>query len=713
MSISDTNEAAEKLVSTISNIIKDNTTVIKVRKRDRNIKPWITPGLLKCIRNRDKMHLKLKNNPTNLIIKITYSRYRNFCNGLIKKLRISYQQEQFTKAKNNPKATWEVIKNICDTQLSKSCPVELLKSSQNVSQSVNSINKYFVDVGQKLASKIQLPDQAPPNRPSRPQSQLNSFALLDTDHAEIEKLVKELRHGCATGWDNIPSRVIKSSAPKLIPYITHICNLALSSGVFPSVFKRALVHPVFKGGDRDSVNNYRPISVLPALSKILERLLNCRLVSYLEINNILAPNQFGFRSGLSTEDAVAFLTEEAVKRLDDRKKTLGIFLDLSKAFDTVSVPRLLCKMEDIGIRGVGLNIFRDYLNNRSQAVKIGPYISEPEIITFGIPQGSILGPTLFLIYINELCNLQLTNCSISSYADDTALLVHGDDWDSTVHHAENAIHQVMNWLSFNLLTLNLAKTKYIAFRMRNTKSIQLDNLAIAAHNCNRLGLDCNCPSLSRVSNIKYLGVFIDENLNWSVHVKSVIARARKTIYIFKKLRGSADKNTLMMVYFSLCQSLFSYCIPVWGGCFKTTLIELERAQRAVLKVMLKKPFIYPTVKLHSELKVLSIRQLYVLSIVLRKHTTVPYVGMHNVTRRRDDLVCPTEKTRTEFARSQHKIASARLYNVINRLLNIYPINKYECKQKITNFLYKLDYCKTEQLISNKMNFLDLCLHLEL
>ncbi|XP_063891880.1 uncharacterized protein LOC135117215 [Helicoverpa armigera] len=195
-------------------------------------------------------------------------------------------------------------------------------------------------------------------------SPAQSLAILDVDEAEIETLILQLRNDCAV-----------------------------------DALKKAIIHPIYKSGDRNCVNNYRPISVLPALSKILEKILNKSLRSFLEKHRLISNNQFGFRPGVSTEDAVLELTQLVAENLDKKNKCLGIFLDLSKAFDTVSVPILTSKLELLGVRGTPLKIFKDYLRNRTQCVKIETSLSNEELVTYGVPQGSILGPTLFLIYI--------------------------------------------------------------------------------------------------------------------------------------------------------------------------------------------------------------------------------------------------------------------------------------------------------------------------
>lgn len=424
----DVNFSTNFLVSHVTSIISKHTSTQRIPRTKRNIKPWITPGIIRCIRNRDKLHKQLKSNPNNIIIKMTYSRYRNFINKLLKKLKRAYHNEQLRNAKNNPKATWDIIKNINHLNSSSLSAQALLHTNLDPLTSINSVNQYFTNIGKELTDSIiqsplrQILDTHPLT------STCDSLVLLDVDEEDIDHLISNLRDGCAVGWDGIATTLLKSLRVVFVPLITHICHLSLTTGIFPDAFKKALVLPIHKGGDRDCVSNYRPISILPTMSKILERVLNNRLVQFLHAKNIIADNQYGFRSGISTEDAVSSLSDHIVGCLDNKQKCLGIFLDLAKAFDTVSIPHLLRKLELLGVRGIALKLFMSYLTNRTQAVKINDLVSNTDSLSFGVPQGSILGPILFSIYINDLCFLKIPHCKIIVYTDDTVLLVSGPNW---------------------------------------------------------------------------------------------------------------------------------------------------------------------------------------------------------------------------------------------------------------------------------------------
>lgn len=697
LNTSDPNVAAEILITSVGSIIQMHSRIIRPPSKLVIFKPWITIGLLRCIRNRDSMSKQLKINPDNYTLKITFLRYRNFCNKLLKRLKHNFENNELRKARKNPRSTWKIVKNITCTESIKQSPVELLNIDRDNLKSVNLVNEYFSRIGSDLAVQID-PNIQNYQLPSD-NINANSFVLLPTDESEVDVVIKSLRKDAAVGWDAIPAHLLQRCSKTLVPILTHICNISMAEGIFPKSFKRAVVHPIFKSGDRDSVNNYRPISVLPALSKILEKLLDTRLRNFLQKNSILAPNQFGFRVGISTEDAVASLVDQIVNTLDSGQKCLSIFLDLTKAFDTVSVPHLLLKMERMGIRGYALRIFKDYLSSRTQCVKIDNFVSDNAPLSFGVPQGSILGPTLFLLYINSLCTLSLPFSSIFTYADDTAILVSGDNWTEVFTCAESALSLVMQWLSNNLLTLNLKKTTYITFSMTAVTQPSLETFNIRAHTCTTFASThtCVCPSILRSDHTKYLGVFIDSFMSWKHQLNNITSRVRKMIYIFKKLRNSADLDTLKLVYYSLCQSILTYCVTVWGGAVKSCFLPLERAQRAVLKVMTFKPFRYSTAQLYHECKLLTVRQLFVLETICRKHASLKFT-IPVTNRRRPPKICQAQRYRSALAARNYSIIGCHLYNTANEQCNIYSVTRSKCKKKVTLWLLSKSYEETEKLI---------------
>lgn len=317
-------------------------------------------------------------------------------------------------------------------------------------------------------------------------------------------------------------------------------------------------------------------------------------------------------------------------------------------------------------------------------------------ITYGVPQGSVIGPTLFLVYLNDLCQIKLNDTKITAFADDTALSFVGDTWPEVFHKAQYGFNIIKEWLAKNSLTLNTDKTNYMTFSLRQTTQPP-PSLYLVAHSCSVPDDQiCNCPKLAQVTNTKYLGVTLDNGLSFSLHIELLQNRVRKLIYIFKTLRHVADARLLRQVYFALCQSLLSYCISTWGGAPKTRLLKLERAQRAILKVSNFKNYMFPTAELYKSCQVLTVRQLFIAKTVLIQHSATPY---KKISKRRKDIVCVTRKSNLTHSSRFNYFLAPTLYNKLNKILPIYQLSSRDCKNLITKWLQGLTYEETENLLS--------------
>ena len=465
---------------------------------------------------------------------------------------------KLSEAKNNLAKTWKIINNITNRTTTKNNIDQIEMNGSIIDNPLDiaeKFNNFFVNVGPDLAKKIAPSNLNPTD--SLQGSYCNSMFLEPTTDEEICDIISNLKKSNSTGHDNIPITLIKSCKLELSSILSHVNNQSLSEGIFPDPLKIAKVVPIYKNGNIKCVSNYRPISVLPSLSKITEKLVYIRLEKYLIKNSILHQNQFGFRSKLSTSMALLELVDKLSKSIDDRKLTVGVFIDLAKAFDTVDHRILLSKMEHYGIRGVALNWFQNYLTNRKQYVTIGNIKSNDAYIKCGVPQGSILGPILFLIYINDL-NYVSKLLNTIMFADDTNLFLTGKSLAELEHQMNIELEIVNNWFKTNLLSLNVTKTSYIIF-------------------CNKKLPDINIriqdASLNRQFDTKFLGVILSANLKWNKHIEVVSNKISKNVGIISKVRHLLPSHLTRSLYLTLVEPYISYCNLVWSSPEKTEALN--------------------------------------------------------------------------------------------------------------------------------------------
>ena len=387
--------------------------------------------------------------------------------------------------------------------------------------------------------------------------------------------------------------------------------MSFSKGIFPEMLKIAKVIALFKSGSTEEVNNYRPISLLPLFDKIIEKIAHRELYAFIEEHNILYKKQFGFRRRNSTAHSLIEITEQIKESIDNGKFGCGIFIDLKKAFDTVNHEILLCKLEHYGVRGNMLQWFKSYLTDRKQYVFYNGVSSEIKTITCGVPQGSVLGPLLFLLYINDLPNIS-EKLDFYLFADDTNIYFESKNLKFLEKTVNEELKKLSTWLNVNRLALNVSKTNFVIFRSHKK---------IPDHNVTLL---MNKKALQQTDHVKYLGVLVDQHLTWKYQTKNVVLKISRGIGILTKVKPFLNDKLIKNIYYSLVYSYLAYGVHVWGSADKKYLEKIITLQNKAVRILSgvqyfqiygQKPGPLPASEpLYKKLEILKFKDIFKLNI---------------------------------------------------------------------------------------------------
>lgn len=454
--------------------------------------------------------------------------------------------------------------------------------------------------------------------------------------------------------------------------------------MFPNKLKIAKIIPIHKKGDTQIVDNYRPISLLPAFSKIFEKVVNKRLVSYLMKFSIIPECQYGFLPGKNTEMTIYNFVVDLIRNLDEGNMAAGVFYDLSKAFDTVSHELLLLKLEAIGIRGNALKLLESYLTNRKQRVCIKgecngvwrEFLSAESNIYRGVPQGSILGPTLFLVYIRDL-PASLHSTSIYQYADDTSCIVSQQNIQNLSLRATDICGVVNKWCQSNALSLNKDKTVAVLFNGRSTEclDIQIEN-----------------KSIENLDSCKFLGVAIDSSLTWFNHIDYVLGRLNSAFYMIYNLRDYTDLSVLKTIYYSNVYPHLKYGLILWGA--STKLQRVLISQKKIIRCMAKVRARTPCRELFRALKILPVPALYIFELAVFAYKNPQFFTRNSdvfsgmLTRNASNLSVPRHRT-CLFERSP-EYRAIKVYNGLPNSIKLGSKNLHDFKCSLREIL--LDKC---------------------
>jgi hypothetical protein len=585
---------------------------IKFNVNYHKIKSYMTTGLLTSRRKKLDLQKKALLNPD--MYSAMYRNYRNMYNTVLRASKKLHIDDNFKKFQKNPKKTWDLLKETTFGVKNSQQISEICKDGQPITdkkQIAKEFNEFFATIGKKISDNVPPVDKDPLDFIDDYDPLKLKFTFDIPGPIHVCDIVKSFECKSSTDLDGISTKLLKSIIDVICVPLAHIFKVSLETGVFPNKFKYSRIVPIFKSGDPKSCDNYRPIALVSSISKILEKIVAVRLTNHLQLNDLLYKHQYGFQRNMSTEHNLLHVINFISNSLNNGNYCIGVFLDLKKAFDVCSHDILLKKLTKFGINDLELAWFRNYLLNRYQKVDINGNYSDEKLINISVMQGTILGPILFLCYINDIHTA--TDLLTFLFADDTSCLAEHKNLHELIEYVNRELKKLANWFRCNKMAVNTSKTKFIIFR---TKGKKIPNDVSVVFNNNEIGKEEN-PSLiinlDRVYNenpnesdrsYKLLGVYLDEFLSFDKHVSHICAKLTRSLYCIRRVSNVLSLKALKSLYYALIHPHLLYCSTILSCTSQANITRIAKLQKKAIRIITKSNATEHTLPLFINLNIL-------------------------------------------------------------------------------------------------------------
>lgn len=680
-SVNSYSEMVEPILKSIHNNTKSFT------HKKKNNKPYIDNETLKLIKEKNRLYKMHKKFPESIIVKSNYVQARNKLTNLCNYKKRIYYSKQLENNVNDPRKMWGIFNEILFNRINKSknmtLPTKLVtdKGDEIVDKKsiLDALNHSFVTAAISDKKTTVSEDECDIAFLFNE----NQFNFRHVTESEVSTVIKNLKSNTASGSDQISCKLIKNLNSKLTPVIVKLLNQMFDTNVFPDELKQARVVPLYKSGEINDCCNYRSISVLPSLSKPFESIMLDQITEFLRLNKILNNNQFGFLAKSNTNSACLQFVSMIQSSMDQGYYTACLAVDLRKAFDSVNHSVLLSKLKKYGFSYESLNLLGNYLSGRKQFIKVGNVISSNLNISAGVPQGSILGPILFVILINDLFDLKL-NGDLTNYADDTMLTYKAVTIDELNRQMNTDLTILREYFEKTKLQMNLKKTEFML-------------IGKAGRHSERFLLKLDNQVIQQTKSMIYLGLSINNNFDWSTHIQTIKQKCVPFISIFYRLSKFTPSSVLIKLYFAHIHSRLLYLNSIWSLAPQYLINQLKVIQNRIIKSIFRLDRLTPSSLLYSEyilpFEILSkYESITVMYKILKNKVNHNFQFIKNqeihthVTRQSSLLHIPTINS-YKFGKNTFSYHAIHLYNDLPNNLKLIE-NTKEFQIELKQYLFK-------------------------
>lgn len=581
----DVNKCVQNFYEIYNNCYNNACFLKKLNSKTRKRSEWISDYLIYLINRKNYMFERYNKDRSNLFLRSEYKTCAKTVAKQIKRQKLNYFSSLIDQCQGDSKKYWNVIKKIIKRKKrcldSISIESRLVKVEENEKTVADAFNSYFTTIVSSLKHDAFGCDLFNDNDDYIYE---NLFGKFECTYDELVKAIEHIKNKPSCGIDGISIGTIKQNVNIFAPLLHSIFVKSLDQGIVPVEFKTASVVPIYKSGDQSLFSSYRPVSVISTVAKIFESMIKKQLLSYFHERSLFSDNQFGFLPGRGTDLAIEKHVNSIVSSTDKSLYTLAVYLDFQKAFDVLDIDILLYKFRKYGIGGTALAWLGSFCKGRRQVVKINKCYSDVLELQYGTAQGGVLGPIIFLIYINDLLNIDL-HSSVFAYADDTALVCSAHNRQSLQYKINIDLEKISQWLIRNKLLINSSKSKCIMFFDNFESKENLTSMYKLFCHMHHCIYNCSCKSIEVVEFVRYLGVHIDQNLKWAQHINVLSKKLRKINYALYYLKGYLKEDQLKKMYLSWFESVLRYGIIHYGGTYPTILKPVVMNQRHALRII--------------------------------------------------------------------------------------------------------------------------------